>query len=117
MPQLEAELGRLRLPALAAAAAERASTRLVPPASAASLPIGSAADVTALITEEALAIWQTASVGQAYWWCEPGADPGRLVVTRGLPAGAGIGILFAAVGAGAQALPVGWDASSEAGSG
>lgn len=117
VPQLEAELGRLRPPALAAATADRAPARPAAPASTASLPIASAADVTAWITQEALAIWQTASVGQAYWWCEPGADPGRLVVTRGLPAGADIGILFAAVGAGAEEPPVRLDMSSEAGSG
>ncbi|MBK9361503.1 MAG: type VI secretion system-associated protein TagF [Rubrivivax sp.] len=117
VPQLEAELARLRLPALAAGAGGRGAARPAPPASVVSLPIASAADVTALITEDALAIWQTASVGHAYWWCEPGADPGRLVVTRGLPAGAGIGILFAALGAGAQEPSAGQDSSSEAGSG
>lgn len=117
VPQLEAELTRLRPPALAAGAADRASTRLAPPASVASVPIASAADVTALITEDALEIWQTANVGQAYWWCEPGADPGRLVVTRGLPVGAGIGILLAAWGAGAQVPAASLDSSSEAGSG
>ena len=58
------------------------------------------ADVTTLITEDALGIWQTAASGQAFWWCEPGTDAGRLVVTRGLPAGAGIGILFGSAGSG-----------------
>jgi len=117
VPQLEAELARLRPPAWAPVAAGRAGARLGASVPMASVPIDSAADVTALITEDALAIWQTASLGQAYWWCEPGADPGRLVVTRGLPAGAGIAILFAAAGAGAQVADAGVDSSSAAGSG
>ena len=97
VPQLEAELGRLRPPALSARAADAPSPRLAGTAALVSWPIASAADVTTLITRDALAAWQAASSGQAYWWCEPGADPGRLVVTRGLPAGAGIGVLFSPV--------------------
>lgn len=112
--QLEAELARLRPPALATDRPDLALTQAVP---STARPIASAAEVTALITEDALTIWQTARVGQAYWWCEPGTGPGRFVVTRGLPAGAGIGILFDAVGAGGQGLPGSLDTSSEAHSG
>lgn len=96
VPRLEAELERLkpladtdREPAEGAAALARCN-------SLASQRIGSAAEVTALITEEALGIWQTAASGRALWWCEPGSDPGRLVVTRGLPTGAGIAVLLGA---------------------
>jgi type VI secretion system protein ImpM len=91
--QLEAELERLKAPELACA---RALPALAPSSAVASMTIDSAADVTTLITVDALGIWQTAASGQAFWWCEPGSDAGRLVVTRGLPAGAGIGVLFGA---------------------
>jgi len=96
VPQLEAELERLRTPTLRRAR-DRACTSLAPDVPSATLAIGSAADVTSILTEDALGIWQTAASGQAFWWCEPGAEPGRLVVTRGLPAGAGVGLLFGAV--------------------
>lgn len=115
VPKLEAELERLRLPALAAGSADRASTLLTPAATSASFMIDSAAGVSALISEDALGIWQTAASGQAFWWCEPGADPGRLVVTRGLPAGPGIGMLFGAAPSGAQ--PADPNSISAAGSG
>ena len=103
--QLEAELERLNPPAIGSPAQGRGATALVPGHPSAAFAIDSAADVTALITEDALGIWQTAASGQALWWCEPGADPGRLVVTRGLPAGKHIGLLFgsAEVGLGGPA--------------
>ncbi len=116
VPQLEAQLERLRPPAITTAAAQRGSTSLPPALSAAAFSIDSAADVTALIAEDALGIWQTATSGQAFWWCEPGADPGRLVVTRGLPDGKNIGLLFGA----ARTTPGGQGAdpnNSAAGSG
>ena len=97
VPQLEAELERLHAPALQAT---HASSLLAAAGSATNVVIESAADVTTLITEDALGIWQTAASGQAFWWCEPGTDAGRLVVTRGLPAGAGIRVLFGAAAAG-----------------
>jgi type VI secretion system protein ImpM len=108
VPQLEAELERLRAPALPAAQARHAATVLPATETCASFAIDSAANVTARIAEDALGIWQTAASGQALWWCEPGADPGRLVVTRGLPGGRQIGVLFGAVDAshgGAAANP------------
>ena len=98
--QLEAQLERVPPPALAAAAAGRGTTHLGPGTPSATFGIGSAADVTALIAEDAFGIWQTAASGQALWWCEPDADPGRLVVTRGLPAGRHIGLLFGGADAG-----------------
>jgi type VI secretion system protein ImpM len=91
VPQLESELGRLHAPAIGARAG---ASRAVSATSPVSWPIASAADVTTRITQEALAAWPRAGAGQAYWWCEPGADPGRLVVTRGLPTGTGVGVLF-----------------------
>lgn len=100
VPQLEAELERLRAPTLRLAR-ERLSTSLSAGVPSAVLAIGSAAEVTSILTEDALGIWQTAASGQAFWWCEPGAEPGRLVVTRGLPAGVGIGLLFGSAGASA----------------
>jgi len=94
--RLESELERVRpLPELGRNGA-RASTVLAPESAVASFLIGSAADVTALATEDALGIWQTAAFGQAFWWCEPGTGPGRLVVTRGLPAGPEIVTLLGA---------------------
>ena len=98
IPQLEAELERLHPPALAPA---RDAPLLG--ATSTSVVIDSAADVTTLVTEDALRIWQTAASGQAFWWCEPGTDAGRLVVTRGLPGGASIGTLFSAGGNGPAA--------------
>jgi type VI secretion system protein ImpM len=95
--QLEAELARVRPPPAPGVSA-RASTVLVAHGGSATFMLASAADVTALLTEDALAIWQTAASGQAFWWCEPDADPGRLVVTRGLPAGAAVGVLLGAAG-------------------
>lgn len=91
VPQLESELERLCAPHFGSAAdrPSLASARITT-----SLVIDSAADVTSLITGDALGIWQTAALGQALWWCEPGAEPGRLVVTRGLPAGPAIAVLF-----------------------
>lgn len=97
--QLEAELERLRPAALAASRPQRASTNLPADTVVGSLPIASAADVTALITEDAIGIWQTAAGGQALWWCEPNTEPGRLVVTRGLPTGVGFGLLLGTAGA------------------
>jgi type VI secretion system protein ImpM len=94
--RLETELERLQTPAITTAKADRASTTLAPAVASAAFTIDSAADVTALISEDALGIWQTAASGQALWWCEPGADSGRLVVTRGLPGGKSIGMLFGA---------------------
>jgi type VI secretion system protein ImpM len=96
--QLEAELGRVRPLAAPRSAAARASTLLAPHAAVQSFDLVSAADVTAWIRSDALAIWQTAASGQAFWWCEPDAEPGRLVVTRGLPVKAAIGILLGAAG-------------------
>lgn len=95
--RLESELERLRAPDPVASAPPQA---LATSAGTVCLTIDSAADVTTLITEDALGIWQTAASGQAFWWCEPGTDAGRLVVTRGLPAGSGIGVLFGATGSG-----------------
>lgn len=106
--QLETELARLKPPPLGTGGRSPGDLALAPELRVATLPIDSAATVTALITEDALGIWQTAASGQAWWWCEPGADPGRLVVTRGLPAGAGIGVLFdspTAAGAGPDVDP------------
>ncbi len=88
--QLEAELERLPAPALPA----HTPAPLRAGGGSGWWPIDSAADVSRLMTEDALAIWQTAASGQAYWWCEPSTGPGRLVVTRGLPAGVGIGQLL-----------------------
>ena len=99
VPQLETELERLRAPAIGAAR----HVALRPAATSAAFAIGSAAEVTSLITEDALGIWQTANSGQAFWWCEPGAEPGRLVVSRGLPGGRDIGCLFSAAGQGTGA--------------
>lgn len=96
--KLETELERLRPPAIAAVGPDRSSTSLPPAVASAAFTIDSAADVTALIAEDAFGIWQTAASGQAFWWCEPGADPGRLVVTRGLPDGKKISLLFGAAG-------------------
>jgi type VI secretion system protein ImpM len=115
--RLETELARLHPPLLGKSGRGPGEQVPGPAQHLRSMPIDSAAAVTALITEDALGIWQTAASGQAWWWCEPGADPGRLVVTRGLPTGAGIGVLFGG--------PVGVDAgpatdpntSSAAGSG
>ena len=98
--QLEAELERLQAPAISGPQPGRGGTALAAGHPSTAFAIDSAADVTALITEDALGIWQTAASGQALWWCEPGADPGRLVVTRGLPAGEQIGLLFGTAGAG-----------------
>lgn len=94
VPQLEAELARLRPLPPSPLATPRPSTVLPSQTPASTFALASAADVTALATEDALAIWQTAASGQAFWWCEPDADPGRLVVTRGLPAGVAIGVLL-----------------------
>ncbi|MEN9630473.1 MAG: hypothetical protein RJA10_3701 [Pseudomonadota bacterium] len=107
VPQLEAELERLHPPTFGDLASARGATALQPGRSNSTVVIDSAADVTALITVDALGFWQTAASGQALWWCEPGADPGRLVVTRGLPAGEHIGLLFgsADAGLGGQATP------------
>ena len=117
VPQLEAELERLQAPAIAAAPAGRGSTALAPGSPVAAFAIDSAADVTALITGDALGIWQTAASGQALWWCEPGADPGRLVVTRGLPAGKQIGQLFGTADAGQGGAAHPPNTSSASGSG
>lgn len=117
VPQLEAELERLQAPAIAPTAGGRGSTALAPGSAAAAFAIDSAADVTALITGDALGIWQTAASGQALWWCEPGADPGRLVVTRGLPAGRQIGLLFGAADAGRGGAAHPPNTSSASGSG
>lgn len=94
--QLEAELARVRPLPPATAVTSRLSTVLTAQTPSATFAIDSAAGVTALATEDALGIWQTAASGQAFWWCEPSADPGRLVVTRGLPTGAAIGVLLGA---------------------
>lgn len=115
--QLEAELERTRPPSIPAGQAARRTTALPAASSAAAFAIDSAADVTALITEDALGIWQTAVSGQALWWCEPGADPGRLVVTRGLPAGRQIALLFGAAATGQGGGAVHPNTSSAAGSG
>jgi len=117
VPQLETELERLQPPAITARRASPGSTALPAALSSAAFAIDSAADVTALITKDALGIWQTAASGQALWWCEPGADPGRLVVTRGLPTGKQIALLFGAADTsqgGGAAHP---NTSSAAGSG
>lgn len=95
--QLEAQLERLRPPRIGPDGPDPVSIELAQGEDFRSISIGSAADVTARIAEQALGIWQTATLGQAFWWCEPGADPGRLVVTRGLPRGPDIGVLFGAV--------------------
>lgn len=108
VPQLEAELERVNAPLPHPGKRCPATTVLAAQASSASFAIDSAADVTARIAEDALGIWQTAALGQALWWCEPGADPGRLVVTRGLPSGMQIDILFGAASAnqgGGAAIP------------
>lgn len=115
--KLEAELERLSPPALGAAVASRVTTVLGAGAGSASFPIDSAADVTALIAEDALGIWQTAASGQSLWWCEPGADPGRLVVTRGLPGGKQLGLLFGPADAAAGAPASAPNISSASGSG
>lgn len=94
VPQLESELERVAMPPEPVAAQPVPLTVLAPQVRMASCRIGSAADVTALATSDALAIWQTAVSGQAFWWCEPDADAGRLVVTRGLPAGPAIEVLL-----------------------
>jgi type VI secretion system protein ImpM len=117
VPQLEAELERVRCPALARTDATQASRTLASSATLATFPIQSAADVTALIGEEALGIWQTAASGRALWWCEPGAEPGRLVVTRGLPAQADIDVLFSNADAAGDGLFDGPSTSSAAGAG
>lgn len=96
--ELESQLARLRPLAAPPPEPLRASTVLAAPATSATFAIASAADVAAHACEDALAIWQTAVSGQAFWWCEPDADSGRLVVTRGLPAKAAIGILLGAAG-------------------
>ena len=95
--QLEAQLERLRPPRIGPEGGDPVSIALPQGVDFRSISIDSAADVTARIAEQALGIWQTATLGQAFWWCEPGADPGRLVVTRGLPRGQDIGVLFGAV--------------------
>jgi hypothetical protein len=51
------------------------------------------------------------------WWCEPGAEPGRLVVTRGLPAQADIDVLFSNADAAGDGLFDGPSTSSAAGAG
>lgn len=112
--QLEAELERLKAPDLSCS---RDVPVLAHSAAVTSLTIDSAADVTTLITEDALGIWQTAASGQAFWWCEPGSDAGRLVVTKGLPAGAGIGVLFGSGDAGAGPAANTFHPSLPAGSG
>lgn len=86
--RLEAELGHLPPPAWPAASATggRESTR----------DIDTTTDVTTFIQEAALGFWQTAASGQAFWWCQPGTGPGRLVVTQGLPGGAQIQCLLGA---------------------
>jgi type VI secretion system protein ImpM len=117
VPQLEAELERLHPPALGDARPVRSTTALAPGNVSAAFTIDSAADVTSLITEDALGIWQTAASGQALWWCEPGADPGRLVVTRGLPAGKHIGMLFGAAEAGLDGTAATPNTSTASGSG
>lgn len=94
--RLEGELERLSLPALPGSDPTRPTTVLAAPGVPLTLPIASAADVARLATEDALGIWQTAASGQAFWWCEPGGEPGRLVVTRGLPAGPALGVLLGA---------------------
>lgn len=91
--RLEAELERLPAPRLAAAASPRPSTVLAG-SDALNLVLASAADVTRLVSDDGLGFWQTAVSGQAFWWCEPGTGPARLVVTRGLPAGAALGTLL-----------------------
>lgn len=98
--QLEAELARLPQAPASTPVPRRAGTVLPTGESLASMPLSSAAEVAAMRTDDALTIWQTAVVGHALWWCEPDADPGRLVVTRGLPGGPGFAALL---GSGAQA--------------
>lgn len=93
--QLEAELARLPRPPAAGPASQRSGGTILPAGeSLASVSLASAADVTAMRADDALTIWQTAVSGQAFWWCEPDADPGRLVVTRGLPGGPGFAALL-----------------------
>ena len=91
--QLESELARVR-PLQLPTTASKPSLVLGPAAALLTVPIGSAADVTSMTTDDAMAIWQTAVFGQAFWWCEPDADKGRLVVSRGLPTGQGIAALL-----------------------
>ena len=94
--QLEAELARVRKRP-GPASASSATLVLAPGVDTLTVPIASAAEVTSLTAGDAATIWQTAVFGQAFWWCEPDADPGRLVVSRGLPSGAAIGALLGAV--------------------
>lgn len=95
--RLEAELARLPLPGLAGTSAPglgALASVLTGQASHAGLPLGSRAELGALLSQGAARQWQDATRGLAFWWAESGQDAPRSLVSRGLPQGEGFAALL-----------------------
>lgn len=97
--QLEAELARLPLPALAAStghapALDALAAVLQGSSSHAALPLDSRADLSALLAQGASRQWQNATQGLAFWWAESSQDAPCSLVSRGLPQGEGFAALL-----------------------
>lgn len=97
--QLEAELARLPLPAMAASTShapglEALAAVLAGQTSHAALPLGSRAELSALLAQGAARQWQTATQGLAFWWAESNQQAPRSLVSGGLPQGDGFAALL-----------------------
>jgi type VI secretion system protein ImpM len=95
--QLETELARLPLPNLAPTAPPglHALAQLIAgQTSHTALPLGSRADLSALLAQGAASQWQDATRGLAFWWAESNQDAPRSLVSRGLPQGDGFAALL-----------------------
>lgn len=97
--QLEAELTRLPLPAMAASTAHAPGLDALAnirqgATSHIALPLGSRAELSALLAQGAARQWQTAAQGLAFWWAESNQQAPRSLVSRGLPQGEGFAALL-----------------------